>query len=428
MVELVRWKQGPHRPLLLRGARQTGKTWLLKEFAARCFGRLVYIDLLESERARLIFDDDFDMDRIVGDLELESGQRIDGDTLIVLDEIQESPRALTSLKYFAQNRPDLHVAAAGSYLGIARHAGTSFPVGQVDTLELHPLDFLEFLRACGQEMVAERLAERGPAAIGAALIGKLADLLAHYLVVGGMPAAVIAYLEEGSFGAARQRQRQILSDFDLDFSKHAPARILERMRLVWRSLPSQLARQHKKFVYGMVREGGRGRDFEESIQWLVDYGAVLKVPRARALRSPLAAYEDLAAFKLFCVDVGLLGAMAGLSPAIVSDGSRIYTEFKGAIAEQYACQSLVAAGLRPFYWSNERSSNELDFAIDWGTEILPIEVKAATNLKSKSLSVVHGDFDIPVCVRASLAPYERQDWLVNVPLWALGQLRLALES
>lgn len=420
-ASLAAWKDHRNRkPLLLKGARQTGKTWLVKDFGEREFENYAYVDLLENPVARALFDGDFNLGRILSGIEIESGQPVSqGKTLVIIDEIQESARALTCLKYFQQNMPGLHVVAAGSYLGIAKHEGESYPVGKVDELRLQPLSFDEFLDAVGQGAIAQRLREQGPESIDSAFSDKLEGLLKEYLFVGGMPEVVADFAEHRDFAEARRLQNLIAEAYDSDFSKHAPLRILERMRLVWESLPSQLAKENRKFVYGAVRQGARAREFEESIQWLVDYGAVVKVPRVTALREPLSGYGDGSAFKLFCVDVGLLGALARLSASTTIDGTAVFTEFKGALTEQYACQQLVAQGTSPCYWSAERSDAEVDFAIEGQRGPLPIEVKAAENLKAKSLRSARDRFGIERCIRTSLSGYRDEGWLVNIPLWGM---------
>lgn len=422
MEELEAWKERERRkPLLLRGARQTGKTWLLKEFGRAEFKSVAYVDLLASTRARGIFDADFDIDRIVSALSAETSTHIvAGETLIVLDEVQEAPRALTALKYFYQDAPEYHVVAAGSYLGIAKHEGVSFPVGKVNTLTLEPMSFLEYLDAVGEEIAAVALREQGAVGIDPSLTQKMEHLLKEYLFVGGMPEAVDVFASSRDYHVAREVQSEILDAYDLDFSKHAPARILERMRLVWKGLPAQLAKENKKFVYGAARPGGRARDFEESIQWLVDYGAARRVSRVSALRTPLVSYRDEGAFKLFCVDVGILGALAHVQPSDVLEGSRLFTEFRGAIAEQYVCQQLAFRGASPAYWSSDSGRAEVDFAAEFAGEPVPIEVKAAENLQSKSLKVARDKFALKRCMRTSLAGYRDEGWLVNVPLWAIA--------
>jgi len=425
MTELMEWKASENRkPLLLYGARQVGKTWLLEEFGRREYEGFVRVDFLKEAALRAVFEHDLDVGRIVRDIALRKGAAIDpANTLLILDEIQEAPGALTALKYFQEDMPDLHVAAAGSYMGIARHEGESFPAGKVDSLTLRPMGFLEFLDACGQASLADAIRAREFETVERMARDLAEDLLRSYLFVGGMPEAVSAFSRSGSFEEARDVQLQIVSDYDGDFSKHAPVRLLERMRLVWRSLPSQLARETRRFVYGAVRKGARAKDLEESIQWLRDYGVVQKVPRVTALRVPLAGYEDLSAFKLFCVDVGLLGALADLPVHAVVEGSRLFTEFKGSLTEQYVMQELLLMGATPYYWSAESATSEVDFAVGIGGRVAPIEVKSAENLRARSLRVACEKFAIPKGVRTSLSGYRDDGWLVNIPLWSFSQLR-----
>lgn len=428
MNRLDTWKDSRRRkPLVLKGARQTGKTWLLKEFGATRYANLAYVDLYASERARRIFDGDFDARRIISALQVETGQSIEpGSTLLVLDEVQEAPRALTSLKYFLQDVPEYHVAAAGSYLGIARHEGSSYPVGKVNTLNLRPLSFLEFLDAIDEGQASLALRKHGAQGIDPALVDKLRLLLKDYLFVGGMPEVVDAYAQSRDYEEARGIQEEILENYDSDFSKHAPTRILERMRMVWATLPTQLAKENRKFVYGAVRPGARARDFEESIQWLCDYGVASRVRRVAALRTPLAGYVDEGAFKLFCVDVGLLAALAHLPVGAVLGDSTLFTEFKGSLTEQYVFEQLVAEEYEPMYWSSDTGRAEVDFAVEEGGTPLAIEVKAAENLQAKSLKVARERFGLERCVRTSLSGYRDEGWLVNVPLWAIGVLGQSL--
>lgn len=424
MSALVAWKTKPNRkPLLLQGARQTGKTWLMDEFARQEFPDAVKIDFMLDKSARSLFERDLDPKRIIRQIELRTGRVINpGKTLLIFDEIQEAPLGLTSLKYFCEQARSYHIIAAGSYMGIAvRREGESFPVGKVDMMKLRPLCFEEFLRAISGDPLADAYATADMATLDD-VSDILERRLKEYLVVGGMPEAADLFRQSGNFAEARRLQLGILESYDADFAKHAPARILERMRLVWRSLPSQLARDNKKFVYGAVRPGARARDFEECLQWLVDYGAVCKVPRVSALRLPLAGYEDTAGFKLFCTDVGLLGALASLNPSAVLDGPRLFTEFKGALTEQYVAQELFNHDFAPVYWSADKGDAETDFAIAAGNRIIPVEVKAGENLKSKSLKVVCEKFGLERATRTSLSPYRDEGWLVNIPLWAAGQI------
>ena len=426
--QLLRWKTDPNRkPLLLFGARQVGKTWLMCEFGKRNYARVIRYDLSSDSRARSLFAGDLDVRRIVDDIGLREGYRIDPeDTLIIFDEVQEEPRAITALKYFCENAREYHVMAAGSYLGITHHEGSSFPVGKVDMLTLRPMCFEEFLLAVGEGAAVELLRCGEYERLGAVLGDRIVHRLRQYFVVGGMPEAVAEFSRDEDYARARMVQNAILSAYDGDFSKHAPLRVVERMRLVWNSVPSQLARENRKFVYGAARPGARAKDFEESIQWLRDYGAVSKVSRASALRQPLKAYEDLSAFKLFALDVGLLSAMSGLEPSAVLNGSAIFTEFKGALTEQYVAQELIAAGFDPLYWSAERASAEVDFAIQHGSNVVPVEVKAAENLRAKSLRVACEKFRLDFAIRTSLSGYRNDGWLINVPLWAIGRISDAI--
>lgn len=426
MDELFAWKQRTNRkPLILFGARQTGKTWLMEEFGRRAYRDVVKIDFMFDERARDLFNQDLDPYRIISQIELRTGRTIDPEnTLIIFDEVQEAPRGLTSFKYFCEQAPEYHVMAAGSYVGISlRRENESFPVGKVDLLTLHPLSFEEFVRAIAGNPLADALHRSDMGTLEG-----VSDLLERYLklyfIVGGMPEVVASYVVEDDLSEVRRLQLQILSDYDADFSKHMPVRLLERTRLVWSSLASQLARENKKFVYGAVRPGARARDFEECIQWLVDYGAVHRVRRADALRLPLASYGDQSAFKLFCMDVGLLGALSRIDTDSILDGSKLFVEFKGAMTEQYVAQELVAQGFEPMYWSADGGTAEVDFAVEVGSSVVPIEVKAAENLKAKSMKVARDKFKFDRAARTSLAGYRDEGWLVNIPLWAIGGIRV----
>lgn len=424
MNDLQTWSSSPTRkPLILYGARQVGKTWLLEHLGRSEFEDYIRVDFLKERAFRSLFEQDLDARRIVREIELRKNKRLEaGKTLLILDEVQEAPGALTSLKYFHEDMPGLHVAAAGSYMGIARHEGESFPVGKVDSLTLRPMGFLEFLDACGYDLLGQAIAEREFSIVESSSREQVVRLLKDYLLVGGMPEAVAAFAGESDYRAARRVQQQIISDFDGDFSKHAPARLLERMRLIWQSLPSQLARENKRFIYGAVRKGARAKDLEEAIQWLRDYGVMQKVPRVTAMRIPLSGYEDANAFKLYCLDVGLLGALAELPVSAVVEGSRLFTEFKGALTEQYVMQELLLRGVTPRYWAAENATAEVDFVIGIDDEVVPIEVKAAENLRARSLRVACQKYSLAKSVRTSLSGYRDDGWLVNIPLWAISQL------
>lgn len=430
IAELYKWKESRHRkPLIIQGARQVGKTWLMKEFGCQAYADTVYINFDSNSRMAELFASDLDTDRLVMGIELYAGRKINPDsTLLIFDEIQEVPRALSSLKYFCEDAPQYHIVCAGSLLGIALHEGTSFPVGKVDFLPLYPLSFKEFLMAVAGERFAGLLNYRDFQMI-ASFKQTYIDAVKQYFFIGGMPEAVQSFVEERDFNAVRNIQKRILAAYEQDFSKHAPIEIVPKIRMIWNSIPSQLARENKKFVYGLVREGGRAKEYEAAIMWLCDCGLVHKVSRVNASGIPLKAYEDLKAFKLFMVDVGLLGCMTGLRQRTLLDGNALFTEFKGALTEQYVCQQLKAVGdLTVFYYTNDRSSCEIDFVVDTGEQIVPIEVKAEINLKAKSLKTYREKFSPELSVRTSMADYKREDWLLNLPLYAVEEICNCLEQ
>jgi predicted AAA+ superfamily ATPase len=424
MADLVAWKNGSRRkPLLLFGARQVGKTWLLREFGRRHYARTVYLSLDQSVIARGLFEGDLNVKRLVSDFAIAAGGgAIDpADTLIVLDEVQEAPRALAALKYFAEDAPEYHIACAGSLLGVAAHAGTSFPVGKVNLIDIRPATFIEFLGALGEEALAVVLQARDFARLEP-FHDRLVRHLRSYLFVGGMPEAVVAYAESRDPVVVRAIQRDLLGAYDRDFSKHAPTAEVPRLRALFDAVSTQLARENRRFVHSQVQPGARAKTFELALQWLADAGLLHVVHRVTAPRLPLPADTDFRAFKLFLVDVGLVGAMVGLDAVSLIDGNALFTEFKGALAEQYALQELVAADLKPFYWSNGPGAAEVDFVVQPSGLVVPLEIKASINRNAKSLRVYRDRFDPPVSIRASLRPYRDEGWLVNLPLYALGQL------
>jgi predicted AAA+ superfamily ATPase len=421
MDRLVAWKNDARRkPLILNGARQVGKTWLLKEFGRLHFENVAYVSLDNDALARSYFDSDFDISRIIASLSLELDMDIEPErTLIVLDEVQACPKAITSLKYFCENAPEYAVAAAGSLLGISATEGTGFPVGKVNMLDLHPLSFDEFLDATGNGRFAKLVASGDTTMINS-FSDRLTELLKQYYVVGGMPEAVNAFVSEQDVRAARAVQREILDGYVNDFAKHIPPRLLARTMLAWESIPRHLSQENKKFVYGKVRKGSRAADFEESLAWLEQAGLIHKVRRASKPGIPLSAYCESGAFKVFMVDVGLLGAMSDLPPDAVIAGSKVFTEFKGALTEQYVCQQLIAeCGLTPYYWSAENSLGEIDFLVQDGG-VFAIEVKAEENLRAKSLRAFKGAHPEVSAVRLSLSGYREQEWMHNVPLYAVS--------
>ena len=424
MKSLKEWKNSPYRkPLILSGARQVGKTWLMKEFGRTEYTNTVYVNFDQDINAAGLFEGSINPDRIILGLRALSGMEIDPDnTLIIFDEVQEAPRALTSLKYFCEEAPQYSIIAAGSLLGVALHAGTSFPVGKVDRMHLYPLNFQEFLYAMGEDAAAEILQTKDQRMI-TVLREKLSDLLRQYYYVGGMPETVNYYKDNKEFTGVRQIQKNLLAYYQQDFSKHAEPRLTERLNLVWSSIPAQLAKENRKFIYGQVRQGARAKDFELAIQWLSDCGLIHVIHRVTKPGYPLKAYEDLNAFKIYLLDVGLLGAMADLSSNTIVEGNRIFTEFKGALAEQYVLQELIAEDhLNPMYYSAENSRMEIDFIVQKGDEVIPIEVKAEENLRAKSLRSYCEKYKPKTAVRFSMSDYREQDWMVNVPLYEINWL------
>lgn len=424
MEKLLKWKQSKRRkPLIIEGARQVGKTWLMKEFGRQAYADTVYINFDSNSRMAELFASDLDTERLIMGLELYIGRKIDPEnSLLIFDEVQEVPRALTSLKYFYENAPEYHIVCAGSLLGIALHQGTSFPVGKVDFLKLYPLSFKEFLMATGKERFAELLDKRDFPMI-TSFKQLYIDALKQYSFIGGMPEAVQSFVENKDFNEVREIQKRILAAYEQDFSKHAPVEIVPRLRMLWNSIPSQLAKENKKFIYGLIREGARAKDYETAIMWLSDCGLVHKVTRVNAAGIPLRAYEDLKAFKLFVVDVGLLGCMTGLRQRTLLEGNDLFVEFKGALTEQYVCQQLkTMEDLDVYYYTNDRGSCEVDFIIDTGEQVVPVEAKAEVNLRAKSLKTYYEKFSPQISVRTSMADYKREEWLVNLPLYAIDQI------
>ena len=419
LQQLKDWKnQTGRKPLILNGARQVGKTWILREFARLEYAKEAYVVCRKNELARNLFAKDFDTDRILRGLRAMTSVDITPhDTLIILDEVQDIPEAIEALKYFCEQVPDYHIAVAGSLLGISLHQGVSFPVGKVDMLNLYPMDFHEFLLAKGERGLAEAV-ERKDYDTTNLLHDKLTDLLRQYYYVGGMPEAVLRYVETDGLQAVRQIQLRILEGYEADFSKHAPYEQVQRIRMVWRSIPSQLFRENKKFIYGTLRKGARAKDFEMAIQWLLSAGLVYKVPRCNKLSQPLAIYEDMSAFKLYFLDLGLLGAMARTEASQVLVASQAFTEYKGGLTEQYVLQQMVAHAVDPIYYhSTEDSRLELDFVISHEGHLLPIEVKAEGNVRANSLSTLLAARPELKAVRYSMLPYRTQGQLTCLPLY-----------
>ena len=425
MIDLEAWKNRVGRkPLVVRGARQVGKTWLMKEFGHRHFEKVLYVNFEKTRRLQPLFELDFDIKRLQIALQAETGITITPEnTLIIFDEIQSAPGALNALKYFYEDAPELYIIAAGSLLGVALHAHTSFPVGKVEFMDLYPMSYYEFLEAMGEKNILEILKSNDWQLI-TTFKSKYIELLKQYYFVGGMPEAVSVFKKNYDFKAVRYVQRNILDAYEQDFSKHAPTELVPRIRMVWNSIPSQLAKENKKFIYGVLKEGARAKEFELAIEWLVNCGQIHKVFRAAKPSIPLKAYEDRSAFKIYLVDVGLLTAMGDIDANTLLEGNSIFNEFKGAITEQFVLQQLVNDGNNAiFYWTSERSTSELDFLVQNRGNVLPLEVKAEENLQAKSLKVFYQKYNPKISIRTSMSDYRKQDWLINLPLYAIIELK-----
>lgn len=418
--ELYEWKENNDRkPLVILGARQVGKTWLMKEFGKEAYKKCAYVNFEDNDDLRGMFEHDFDIQRIIANLQWATDVTIDEDTLIILDEIQEAPRGITALKYFQEKAPQYHVIAAGSLLGIAMHKNDSFPVGKVDFLHLYPLSFYEFLNAIGEKKMVDLLQAKDWTML-TMVRAKFEERLRQYYFVGGMPAAVLAFVNDGDLNKVRTIQKSIIEAYERDFSKHAPAIEVPRIRMVWHSIPSQLSKENRKFIYGMIKEGARAKDFELAIEWLKDAGLIYKVNRCKKAQLPLAAYEDFSAFKMFLSDIGLMGAMSNIPVQSLLNGNMLFSDFKGALTEQFVLQQMKTnQSLSIYYWSADNSRGEIDFLVQQEEKIIPIEVKAEENLQAKSLRMfVERNPGLKGC-RFSMSPYREQDWLVNYPLYSV---------
>lgn len=418
--KLKEWYESEdRRPLILRGARQVGKTWLMQDFASSLSMDYVYVNF-ESERdLRDMFEQDFNIDRILRRLSLQKGVKIRDNTLLILDEVQEVPHGITSLKYFAEQKPEMPVLVAGSMLGVAMHQADSFPVGKVQFLDIFPLDFQEFLWATDNDLLDEALVHKDWDLIASAS-HKFEEILKEYYYVGGMPKVVDQFVKTQDFGLVRNEQLFLISAYENDFSKHAPVNTVPRIRQIWNSIVAQLSKENKKFIYGVIREGARAREYEMALEWLYDAGLFYKVSRTKAGQMPLSAFVDQSTFKVYLLDVGLLGAMCDLDARTLIKGNELFSTFKGALTEQYVLQQLrVLQGPNIFYWSAENSSGEVDFLIQRDGEILPIEVKAEENLQGKSLRLFSEKYHLSNALRFSMSNYRKQDWMTNYPLYAL---------
>ncbi len=422
--ELKKWKESlTRKPMIIRGARQVGKTWLMKEFGKEFYEKCAYINFDDNSRMNKLFEEDFDLDRIIQGLKIESGVNIEPEnTLIIFDEIQETPKALKALKYFCENAREYHIISAGSLLGVAIHEGTSFPVGKVDFMDLTPLSFFEFLEALGENELLKLLKNNDFPMIEV-FDTKIKEYLKLYYYVGGMPEVVNAYATNKDLKEVRKIQKELLAAYEQDFSKHAPSNIVPRIRQLWNNIPTQLAKENKKFIYGLIKEGARAREYEIALSWLIDCGIVYQINRVNNCKVPLSAYQDFNAFKLYLLDVGLLAAMAEIDEKTLLDGNEIFVEFKGSLTEQYVlCQLKQCTDLNVFYWTADTGTAEIDFITQIRGNNVPIEVKANENLQAKSLKTFVQKYNTEINVRTSMSNYRKEDWLINVPLYSIGNI------
>jgi len=417
--QLVSWKDSQRRkPLILRGARQVGKTWLMKHFGENHFENVAYVDFFNNDRMRLLFSGDFDIPRLIEGLQAETHEKITPEkTLIIFDEVQEVPLAISSLKYFYESAPEYPIIAGGSLLGVALHYGMSFPVGKVDFANLYPLNFCEFLERIGESELATMLKKCDWRLI-TAFKSKFIDYLRKYYFVGGMPESVKVYKEDRNYDEVRKVQSAIILAYGEDFSKHTPKELLSKVRIIWESIPKMLAREKKYFSPSVIKQGSRQKDYEDALQWLVDAGLLYKISHISTPSIPLKNYTD-GAFKVYLHDVGLLSCMAELDPTTLLEGNNVFKEFKGALTENYVCQELIEKGVSPFYWSSERTA-EVDFVFKHNMGILPLEAKAEENLQSKSLKVYKEKYSPHLALRTSMCDYREDGWLTNIPLYGIG--------
>ncbi len=421
IYNLEKWKnKASRKPLIVKGARQVGKTWLMKEFAKDYFEDYVYINFENNSLMADLFSADYEVDRLLQGIELFAGKEIDLDnTLIIFDEIQEVPRAITSLKYFDEDGRNKNIICAGSLLGISLHDGISFPVGKVEFLDLYPLSFNEFLMAMDKKKYTNLISKNDFNMLNI-FSQDLTELLKQYYYVGGMPEAVSDFVKNRDYLNVREIQERILFGYERDFSKHAPSRIVPRIRALFNSVLAQLSKENKKFIYGLVKSGARAREYELALMWMIDYGLVYKVNRVNNHGIPLSMYADEKAFKLYLLDVGLLSCMAKLEPSVILDKNDLFKEFKGALTEQFVLGELVkVSNSSIYYWTNDGGTAEVDFVIQYANKIIPIEVKAEINLKAKSLKIYREKYKPEILVRTSMANYKEEDWLINLPLWAV---------
>lgn len=425
ILKLKEWKESKnHKPIIIEGARQVGKTWLMKEFGKQYYEQVVYLHFDNNQKLTALFENDYEIPRLIESFEILSGIKINPDnTLIIFDEIQECPRALTSLKYFYENAPEYDIIAAGSLLGLMHHEGTGFPVGKVSFLNLYPMNFFEFARALGEEKLIE-LIEKKDFQMITVFKNDFEKLVKMYCYIGGMPEVVQNFVDNRNYKKVREIQKNILASYENDFSKHVSSNTVEKIRMLWRAIPSQLAKENKKFIYNVIKTGARAKEYELALLWLKDAGLVYQVNRIKKPDLPLIAYQDLDAFKLFIVDVGLLSALTNLDVKTILEKTQIFEEFKGAIAEQYVYQQLKSVDDIPiYYWSNDSSRSEIDFVIQLGEYVIPVEVKAEKNLKAKSLNNFIQEYKSKKSVRTSLTDYKLNDNnLYDIPLYAITNI------
>ena len=417
--ELQKWKSAVNRkPLIIQGARQVGKTWIMKEFGKLYFENVVYINFESSLRLQSVFLNDFDINRIISIFEIETGiSIIPQTTLIILDEIQEAEKGLTALKYFNENAAEYFVIAAGSLLGVSLQKNNTFPVGKVDFLNLYPLSFEEFLINSNEIALLNAIKDKKWNIIEP-FHEKIIDYLRLYYFIGGMPEVLNTYIETKNFEQIRTIQKNLLLGYENDFSKYAPIEIVPKIRMVWQSVLGQLAKENKKFIYGQIKKGARAKEFEVAINWLTNAGMIIKCMKINRPIIPIKTYADYDVFKLYLLDIGLLNAMANISQHILLNKNQILIEFKGALTEQFVCQELKL-NHELFYWTAENATAEIDFIIQNGQEIKPIEVKAEENLKAKSLKVFVEKFENKNAIRTSMSKYRKENWLENLQLYAL---------
>jgi len=427
---LLNWKNSTHRkPLVIKGARQVGKTWLMKEFGKKEFESVAYINFEKVTQLANLFEEDFDIQRILRSIQLATGiiPQVEK-TLIIFDEIQSVKRGLLALKYFYEDAPQYHVMAAGSLLGLSIHKDDSFPVGKVNFQDLYPLSFQEFLLAIGKTALLDTLKSRDWKLIRA-FKGQYVDLLKQYYYIGGMPEVVDAFIQDGDYNEVRNIQNSILESYDKVFSKHPPLDIVPRIKMVWNAIPSQLAKENRKFIFGAVKSGGRAKEFELAIMWLQDAGLIYKVNRVSNASLPLGGFEDISAFKLFMVDVGLLGAKSGLDAKTLIDGNEIFGQYKGALTEQYVLQQFKSIDdMATYYWTPNEGIAEIDFLIQISGCVIPVEVKAAENLKAKSLRSFRDKYNPSISVRTSMSDYREELTMTNIPLYAVGLINDLIQA